>query len=109
MMGLEPFQGHIGQGRICPEKDSLFSGRQGGMDTGCDRESDTGRRRFGDAALDKKHNGEKAKHPDSQTVAMVHGAHERIVCFASRHSHVCLLEQRFQTPFLLHVDDPIPA
>lgn len=75
MMGLEPFQGHIGQGRIRPEKDSLLGGRQDGMDTGCDRESDAGWRRFGDAALDKKREGDKAKHQDSQTVALVHGAH----------------------------------
>ncbi len=71
MMGAEPFQGHIGQGRIPPEKDLLLGGWQDGMRTGCDRESDTGWRRFGVASLHEKRDGEKPKHRDSQTGAMV--------------------------------------
>jgi hypothetical protein len=77
MMGPEPFHGHIGQGRIPPDKDSLLGGWQDGVGTGCDWESDTRRRRFREASLHKKDDGEKTKHLDLQTAAMVHEAHDR--------------------------------
>ena len=76
MMGPEPFQDHVGQGRIPQEKDSLLGGWQNGMGTVCDRESDAGRRSFRRAALRKKHDGEKTKPLESQTGAMVQGEHD---------------------------------
>lgn len=75
MMGLQPFQGHIGQGRIRPEKNALLDGWQCGMDTGCDRESDIGWRRLRQAALQKKREREKSR--DSETGAMVLDAHDK--------------------------------
>lgn len=78
-MGLKPFYRDIGQGRIPPEKDSLLGGWQDGMGTGCDRESDAGRRRCGMASLHKKHDGEKTQRLDSLTGALVYGAHKTIV------------------------------
>jgi hypothetical protein len=77
MMGPEPFQDHVGQGRIPQEKDSLLGGWQNGMGTVCDRESDAGRWSFRRAALHKKHDGEKTKPLDSQTGTMVQGAHDK--------------------------------
>jgi len=77
MMGPQPFHGHIGEGRIPPDQDSLLGSWQDGMGTICDRKSDAGRRSFGRASLHKKHDGQKTKPLDSQTGTMVQGAHDK--------------------------------
>jgi len=77
MMGPQPFHGHIGEGRIPPDQDSLLGGWQDGMGTVCDWESDAGRWSFRRAALHKKHDGEKTKPLDNQTGRMVQEAHDK--------------------------------
>ena len=77
MMGPQPFHGHIGEGRIPPDQDSLLGSWQDGMGTACDRKTDAGRRSFERASLHKKHDREKAKHWDSQTGGRVYAAHRK--------------------------------
>lgn len=77
MMGPQPFHGHIGEGRIPPDQDSLLGSWQDGMGTACDRKMDTRRGSFERASLHKKHDREKAKYWDSQTGGRVYDAHRK--------------------------------
>lgn len=71
----QPLDGHIGQRGVTPDKDSLLDGWQGVMGTGCDRESDAGRRSLGGASLQEEHDVENTKRLDRQTGAMVYSSH----------------------------------
>lgn len=72
LMRAKPFHSHIGQGRFCPDKDSLLGSWQDSMGTACDGKSDGGRRRLGRASLREEHDGENTRELDGQIDAIVH-------------------------------------